>query len=334
MSSNEKKSGFPIILIGVIVGLAIVLFLWIIVLSASNSSGKKTEKKMRAAEKYAIQHEYEKAEKAYGKIMKDRPDYAGANLALSNLYAEWAQEAKAENDIQNYNARMEYAISVLEQSSSDSLRYRAEILKNEMNSSSSAQTENAGDNNYDAEEASDETIETSEQTQQEQEGPLATITFTWDLSNITIYDQSEETDFDHLSDLEIHHGDSVIVPEGETVTTTDENGEILMDESITQEGNVKKYVCNIYSWDVGEFNLEAQTIAPTLFRPNYQVYLTVEQENGKDFNLDAEYMVTRASTGAWFVTICSVKNGYIDMWEATDEEKKNSYQIDPSIREY
>lgn len=160
-------------------------------------------------------------------------------------------------------------------------------------------------------------------------GPLATVTFTWDTTKVTNTDPTKLTEPGDISDLEIintDRADAVLTP-GELLETKDADGTIIYDELYTIDGNIKTYVCNIYSKDV-EFSVEAQPIALQSSGPDYDSTLEIKTNDGEVVTKDGEDLIIRSYTGHHFIGLFTVKDGEVIAWEMPEYLQNGLENID------
>ncbi len=140
---------------------------------------------------------------------------------------------------------------------------------------------------------------------------LATITLTWDISDVTITEHDPENpgEPDGVADLNIFSGTDL--QEGKLAEKYD-GDKLLYDELLSVEGNTKKYTCNIYSWDCGDMDFEAEPCAPTNFFPD--VDLVITQQGKPDKHATSEDLMIYSYTGIHFYGLCSVRDGEVVDW--------------------
>ena len=142
--------------------------------------------------------------------------------------------------------------------------------------------------------------------------PLATITCTWDTSevNLTEFDPETPLEGGAFADLVISGGGANL--EVGKLYEQRDGDQVLFDSLITEEGNTKKYTCNIYSWDCGDMDFQAEPCAPINSFPDVDVVIT--QEGKADIHKTGEDLMIYSYTGTHFYGLCSVRNGEVVDW--------------------
>ncbi|MCR4649383.1 MAG: hypothetical protein K5776_09945 [Lachnospiraceae bacterium] len=160
--------------------------------------------------------------------------------------------------------------------------------------------------------------------------PIASIKFTWDTANVTNSDPTKMTEFDDVSDLEIintDRGDDKLNP-GELFEVKDADGNVIYDELYTIDGDIRIYVCNIYSKNADGFTVEAQPIALQSAVPDYNSTFEIIKKDGESVTKDGEEMIVRSYTGHHFIGLFTVKNGEVLDWEMPEYMKDGFDNID------
>ena len=155
------------------------------------------------------------------------------------------------------------------------------------------------------------TSDTSNEATPQGKEALATITLTWDISDVTIteYDPEKPLETDGVADLNIFSGTDL--QEGKLAEKYD-GDKLLYDELLSVEGNTKKYTCNIYSWDCGDLDFMAEPVVPINYFP--EVDLVITQQGKPDKHATSEELMIYSYTGVHFYGLCSVRNGEVVDW--------------------
>lgn len=141
---------------------------------------------------------------------------------------------------------------------------------------------------------------------------LATITLTWDISYVTITDHDPENPGEPDGDADL-----VVCGAGDDLEIgklkEEYNGDkLLYDALLSVDGNTKKFTCNIYSWDCGDMDFEAEPCAPTNFFPD--VDLVITQQGKPDIHKTGAELMIYSYTGIHFYGLCSVRDGEVVDW--------------------
>lgn len=142
--------------------------------------------------------------------------------------------------------------------------------------------------------------------------PLATITLTWDISYVTItdYDPEKPLETDGEADLVVS-GAGADLEVGKLREEYD-GDKLLYDALLSVDGNTKKFTCNIYSWDCGDMDFQAEPVVPINNFPD--VDLVVTQQGKPDMHATSEKLMIYSYTGIHFYGLCSVRNGEVVDW--------------------